>query len=138
MSSSITKIAKAPVTFTRGYDDGAMLSLYYYVLNLFRTFHSLCPTLDLLSIAFMWNTQNTDPTGKIENVINSAWQEIADADKEAYEKGLPSPFYALPESPVIMPVNLRCNDYMDVDRLVNDVLEAVRRYCNESTEESST
>lgn len=123
---SIVKVCQAPVIYTRGYDDGTMLSLYYYIRTLYRTFHSLSPEVNLFTIGLDWNTHNYDPAGKIENVLNKVWTEIISEDDKAQKEGASVPFYEGPDMPVVVPINLRCNDYMDVRQLTDDVIIAVK------------
>ncbi len=130
MSAKCLKIRECsmrPVQYIRGYDNGSLISLYYFMSGLLRTFHSLSPKADLHQVALSWNRENKDPFGYIEKVIEKVWSEIADADRNAEEHGQPAPVYAVPESPVVIPSNLRHNDYMDVVRLIDDVIDVAWR-----------
>lgn len=128
---SLREICNTPTVYRRGYDDGTMASLYTFVRTLFRVFHSIDGSIDLLEIGYEWNKGNYDPELKIQRVLETVCREIKDDDVKAFKKGEAVPDYTLPEGEsCYIPVNLRCNDYMDVLRLAEMTISTAKEVIN--------
>lgn len=126
----ISNICKQPVTYRRGYDTGSMNSLEFFVKELFQVFHSIEPSVNLLDTGLRWNTLNCDPLLYIEGVIYKVWDDIMRADEHAIRLDMAAPVYEVPTGDLYIPVNLRCNDYMDIRQLIKMVISDVEEVYN--------